>query len=499
MKNLITTCSLLTFFMSGSALLAADGPKIKHVLLISIDGMHSQDLAKWVQSNPNSALARLQASGINYSSASTTSPSDSIPATVGIFTGASPALAGMYYDDAYHRGWSPKGSNCATVGTVVDLKEGIDINPHALDGGGGIDPAQLPRDPANGCLPVYPHNMIRVNTIFEVVRQAHMYTAYSEKRPSYDFLNGPSGTGIQDLYTPEIAFDNPAANDTLKSVTKTEAFDQLRVNSILNEINELNHDGTHSAPKPALFGMNFQAVNSAKKSSRTSGYADALGNPDATLLNALAYVDGAIGSMLDAMRAQGLTNSTAIVITAKHGESPVSNQRTIVLTSAITNILTAAAIPFKKVTQKTSGLIWLTNPAQTADAVAALRNASLLEPAFAANLTQVLSYGNGLPFPDPALDPAVPNIVVVMKDGVNFEPTLGSTTFAEHGGFGQNETTVPLLVSYSRWSGATQAAPVSTRQIAPTVLVLLGLDPKALDAVRAEGVTPLADVVTRLR
>src|SRR5436190_12900481 len=148
------------------------------------------------------------------------------------------------------------GTPCATIGTTIDLKEGIDIDPHALDGGGGIAESKLPRVSINGgCTAVYPHNMLRVNTIFEVVRAAGMYTAYSEKRPAYDFLNGPSGTGVQDLYTPEIAFDNPAANDTLKSVTKTEAFDQLRVVSILNEINGLNHDGTQLAPVPALFGM----------------------------------------------------------------------------------------------------------------------------------------------------------------------------------------------------------------------------------------------------
>src|SRR5262245_41551812 len=199
-KLLLPTCLLLTIFVGATVLRGGNGPKVLHVLVISIDGMHSQDLSKWVQSNPSSTLAKLTATGVNYPNAFTTKPSDSIPATVGIFTGASPSIGGMYYDDAWHRGWSPKGSACATIGTLIDLKEGIDINPDALDGGGGIAPSKLPLDPAKGCTPVYPHNMLRVNTIFEVVRAAGMYTAYSEKRPSYDFLNGPSGTGVQDLY-----------------------------------------------------------------------------------------------------------------------------------------------------------------------------------------------------------------------------------------------------------------------------------------------------------
>src|SRR5262245_38106338 len=207
-KLLLPTCLLLTIFVGATVLRAGNGPKVLHVLVISIDGMHSQDLSKWVQSNPSSTLAGLAATGVNYTNAFTTKPSDSIPATVGIFTGASPSLAGMYYDDAWHRVWAPPPAKGACVpgvaaGTLIDLKQGIDFLTTSINSG-GINPANLPRDPFNGCAPVYPHNMIRVNTIFEVIRGAGLYTAYSEKRPAYDFLNGPSGTGVQDLYVPEI-------------------------------------------------------------------------------------------------------------------------------------------------------------------------------------------------------------------------------------------------------------------------------------------------------
>ncbi len=480
-----------------TAAFGANGPKIKSVLVISIDGMHSQDLSKWVQAHPGSALAALAATGVNYTNAFSTKPSDSIPATVGIFTGASPALAGMYYDDAYNRAWfAPSDLTCSKApGVVIDLKQGINASP--LDGSGGVDPAKMPRRLVNGsCVPVLPHDMLRVNTIFEVVRSAGLRTAYSEKRPAYDLLNGPSGTGVQDLYTPEIAcypFSPPAGcTNALLSPTITAAFDQLRVNSILNEINGLNSAGTAPAPLPALFGMNFQAVNSAKKASPTSGYADAAGNPDAILGAALASVDAGIGSMVFALREQGLLNNMAIVITAKHGESPVGNVRTVVPTSVITNILTAAGISTKKVTQKTSALIWLTDQTKTVAAVAALNASSTLAP----NLSAVLSYPFGLPFPDPLSDAAPPDIVVVMKDGVNFEPSP-ITVFAEHGGFGENETHVPLLVSNPKWTAFTQSSTVSTKQIAPTVLSLLGLNPSALQAVVLEGTTSLSDVLVQ--
>jgi hypothetical protein len=115
----------------------------------------------------------------------------------------------------------------------------------------------------------------RVKTVFEVVKSAHWRTAYSEKRPSYEFLNGPSGAGVEDLYTPEIAFNN-----ILNSLSLAEAFDDLRVQSVLNEIDSQDHTGKVNAVVPALFGMNFQALNAAKNDSLGAGYADDFGTPN---------------------------------------------------------------------------------------------------------------------------------------------------------------------------------------------------------------------------
>src|SRR5207247_86856 len=198
--------------------LFGDDHKVRRVLVISIDGMHALDLALWIKNNPTPAnvpspgpgsswLAGLAARGMNFTNASTTKPSDSIPATVGIFTGASPAVGGMYYDDAYHRGWFKPGSNCALpAGTVIDLKNGINLATPNTDGSFSVDPTKMPQQLVGGvCTAVLPHSMLRVNTIFEIVKAAHWRTAYSEKRPAYEFLNGPSGIGVDDLYTPEIA------------------------------------------------------------------------------------------------------------------------------------------------------------------------------------------------------------------------------------------------------------------------------------------------------
>src|SRR5580700_9303172 len=96
-------CLVPSLLTSNS--LFGDQHNVSRVLVISLDGAHSLDLALWVKNNPNSALAQLSRRGIDFTNASTTKPSDSIPSTVGIFTGASPALGGMYYDDAYNRAW----------------------------------------------------------------------------------------------------------------------------------------------------------------------------------------------------------------------------------------------------------------------------------------------------------------------------------------------------------------------------------------------------------
>jgi hypothetical protein len=460
----------------------------------------------YVKSHPGSNLAQLMANAVNYTNAWATANVDSIPATAGIFTGGTPAVTGMYYDDAYNRAWFPAGSNCTGApGVVIDLKQTWDINPTAADGGGGIDPAKVPLDASKGCAKVMPHNMLRVNTIFEVVRAGGGYTAYSEKRPAYEFLNGPSGAGLNDLYAPEIAFNN-----ILGSVSATEAFDTLRVQSIINEIDGKNHAGTAPAPVPTVFGMNFQSINAAKKDDPNtvtpngvvgSGYADSFGTPDAVLQGALDFVDASIGSMVAELKAKNLWNSSAIVITAKHAETPLDpNHRTFVPpsgaatppTGSIAAIFSAAGIATKKIANKSNAFIWLTNQAQTQQAVT-----TLLANQASLHIGQVLS-GESLKllFPDPLTDPATPDIIVINDIGVNYD-AVTSTTTAEHGGMSENDRHVPLFVAAANWSPSQQRQPVTTTQVAPTALTLLGYPPLLLKAVQLEGTDALPAVVAQ--
>jgi len=102
---------------------------IDHVLLLSIDGLHAQDLARYVRLHPNSALARLTHMGLTSTNASTSKPSDSFPGLLSMVTGGSPRSTGVFHDDSYDRTLSAPGSNCATKGTEVVYDETIDSRP----------------------------------------------------------------------------------------------------------------------------------------------------------------------------------------------------------------------------------------------------------------------------------------------------------------------------------------------------------------------------------
>src|SRR5262249_38860102 len=154
----------------------------------------------YVRTHPRSALAGLVARGREFTQAETPVPSDSFPGMVAQVTGGNPRSTGVWYDDTWNRSLLPAGTtHCAGVapGAEVPYMETLDKDPAALDAGQGlaglpdsilqltsdprqlIDPTKLPVDPAT-CTPVYPHQYLRVNTIFEVARAAGLRTAWSD-------------------------------------------------------------------------------------------------------------------------------------------------------------------------------------------------------------------------------------------------------------------------------------------------------------------------------
>jgi hypothetical protein len=543
-----------------------DHSEIKHVLLISVDGMHAVDYLNCmngVSSVNNGApycpnLAALGTTGVNYVGASTSKPSDSFPGLMTIMSGATPRLMGIYYDVAYDRsldgpsaataygnGPGPCTAGTTPTGFTTEYDEGIDLNYMALNGGapnaslidGGvasIDSTKLDRDPANGCAPVYPWNFVRTNTIYGVIHSAGGYTAWSDKHPSYSSVAGRDGIGsLDDYYSPEInsnviALPNVTTADGVScssipdgsadltawtnSFANIKCYDTLKVNAVLNWIAGKNHLGTANAKTPTVYGMNFQAVSVGEKlieSSTKGGYLDASATPTASLLSEIQFVDDSIGQMVNAIKDRGQYESTLIIITAKHGQSPIDpnlyqavpgkNSNGLSPATLIENKLAAAMPPTENPegsgvgsTEDDVSLLWLTNPSYTGQAVA------LIEENKSTVMLGQLYYGASLalnydwPGLGTGLDPRTPDIIVTPNVGVTY--TGSATKLMEHGGFAHDDTNVILLLSNPAFRPRTVFTGVGTNQVAPTVVKALGLNPSALDSVRIEGTAVLPDV-----
>ncbi len=85
----------------------------------------------------------------------------------------------------------------------------------------------------------------------------------------------------------------------------------------------------------------------------------------------------------------------------------------------------------------------------------------------------------------PASDPRHPDITGIAQHGIVY--TGGTSKIAEHGGADPQDRNVPILVVLPGLRhGNVSAAPVETTQIAPSILTLLGLPARDLQAARIE-------------
>jgi hypothetical protein len=85
---------------------------------------------------------------------------------------------------------------------------------------------------------------------------------------------------------------------------------------------------------------------------------------------------------------------------------------------------------------------------------------------------------------DPVAAARAPNVFIQPNAGVIYS---GSTKkIAEHGGGTVDDTNVALIVSHPALHARTVASHVFTKQVAPTILRALDLDPEALQAVVKE-------------
>jgi hypothetical protein len=497
--------------------------KIKHVLLISVDGMHALDVANYVKNNKGSALAELAGHGITYSNAQTPANSDSFPGLLALVTGGSPISHGLFYDVSYNRGiFDPTNTTCqGQPGNMQVFDESIDVYDSNNVSENVIDPTKLPHyiNAQGKCAMFFPHNAMESNTIFEVVKANGGRTAWADKHPAYDIVNGPSGKGVDDLFTPELT--NAPGFDNTVSVVCTANNDELKVQAILNEIKGLTHDGSKKVGVPEVFGMNFQAVSVGQKLSidnkaggctadtdptingQPGGYLDGTGAPTAVLSYGLNYVDGALRRMIQGLKAAGIYDSTLFIVGAKHGQTPINPVKTnkpghfADLVAALPGAGTdpgALAIasanncstgPCGFVQDDDIALVWLGDQSKTAAATAFLNaNANALF------IDEVLSSEEiKLKFRDPLTDTRTPDILVRPTYGTIY---TGSTLKnAEHGGFNYSDTNVGLVVSNPDFARQVVKTPVASSQVAATLLQALGIDPSELDAVRKEGTAVL--------
>ena len=527
--------SLLAAGASAQAI-ASPARAGKHVLLLSVDGLHQSDLAWYVKAHPASALAALVKRSKQFSNASTPFPSDSFPGMVAQVTGGNPKTTGVYYDVTYNHALDAPGTvDCSTAkpGTMVAFDESADRDQTKLDAGQGLaglpgsilsmtatpqallNPAALPVDPAT-CLPVYPHQYLRVNTIFEVARQHGLRTAWSDKHAAYDILNGPSGTGIEDLFTPEVNSDT-ATGDWTTDNADTRQYDGYKVSAVLNEINGYDHSGSRHVGVPGIFGMNFQSVSTAEKlpasDGLTGGYlADGV-TPGPLLSGALDFVNTEVGRLTAALRNHHLDSSTTVILSAKHGQSPQD-------AASLTRIDDGPIIDGLNAAWRAAGhtgsdlvagasdddglLVWLSDRSQQAadfasafvtgysgngtgsDGKAKATNAAGAAKAYtSAGLTTVYAGQAAAAFIGvPHSDSRVPDLIGIAQHGTVF--TGGTKKIAEHGGDDPQDRHVPLVVAGPSVVPGVDSNAVETTQIAPTILSVLGINPRSLQAVDRE-------------
>ena len=408
----------------------------------------------------------------------------------------------MFYDDSYDRTYFAPASDCKGLpGAEVAFAENIDVDSTRLDAGGKpgdfrsqIDPAKLPMTLINGkCSVVYPHDFVRVNNVFEIVRAHGGRTAWSDKHPAYEWLNGPSGKGVDDLYALEQDSLIPGTKvKTTGSFKAEQAFDEARVKAVINEIKGLDSTGSHPAPVPELFGMNFQAVSVGQKLPKAGpgdeqglvgGYLDASGSPTNGLAGQLAYVDSALGELIAALRDNRLADSTLIILASKHGQSPIDPATFQPLDDDPYTKTPGYAFHIAD----DAALIWLKPQDRTKNLAAAqdyLEKSSKAEGIAQIQTPNALA----LAYQDPATDSRTPDFIATVNPGVVY--TSGSK-IAEHGGANANDRNVALLISSPSIEPRSVPALVQTAQVAPTILRALGYDASELQAVKLEGTQDL--------
>ena len=587
----VAAASITLIGLAGTGAASASeqsaAPRSAHVLLISVDGMHQSDLDWYIAGHKNSTLALLARSGSEYTNALTSNPSDSDPGGTALMTGGNPKSTGVYYDVEYSHTVDEAGAPCtpgqpATGGDVIYdspddalanvpdfidpsngtfpsfdengsiYPQGVDTNPAAImnlkfDPATSLNPATFPVDPAT-CKPITPWDYLGDNTIFQVIHNAGLRTAWSDKHEVYASFNGPGSNGesIDDLFSPEIdsqaVMPNgkpyPQDDDWAHIDAATKQYDGYKVQAILNEIDGRDHSGKTRVGTPAIFGMNFQTLSVAQKiisdpttligpdkngnyttsAPQRGGYEFVNGRvvPGPVVASALDYVNAQLTRMVAELRKDGLARSTTIIVTAKHGQSPQDPNELVTIQDGpiITAINAAWAQSHpsntKLIVAGTDDDLWQSYLSDNSQAACDfVKNYLWTHTAqgYDVNDNPVTVQHSGLAeiwagpgaakfFGVPVGDGHYPDVFGKVAEGVVYSQP---TKLAEHGGMNTGDRHVLMLVDGPHVPSQVVSTSVETTQVAPTILSLLGLDPAALTAVRIEGTQVLPGLGVRTR
>ena len=202
--------------------------------------------------------------------------------------------------------------------------------------------------------------------------------------------------------------------------------------------------------------------------------------------------------MIKALKEQKVYDSSLIIVTAKHGQSPINPVKTNkpghfadVVASlpdgktnpaaiAITSANACSTGPCGFVNDDDIALIWLQDQTMGQQVRDYLNTNAI--PLF---IDEVMSGDElMLRFGNPLKDSRTPDIIVRPNYGTIY--TASTAKNAEHGGFGYSDTNVGLIVSNPSLQAKVLKSPVATSQVAPTILRALGIDPQNLRSVQLE-------------
>ncbi len=122
-----------------------------------------------------------------------------------------------------------------------------------------------------------------------------------------------------------------SGNDWTTDFQAIQCYDQLKVNAVVNWINGKKHLGDRKRSCPGDLRDELPGgqrwAEADREWSQGRLYRCCRRTPTPSMASEIEFVDAAIGQMVAALENQHLLDSTTIIITAKHGQSPIDTNR----------------------------------------------------------------------------------------------------------------------------------------------------------------------------